>query len=164
MKAEWIYKILVNDFDIPTIIQEVDLENLDLVRIRENEYHLLNDRQSYHIRIIAVDLDAKMVSLEVDGHLYEMDVIDPLDELIDSMGLNKSGSHHLEDITAPMPGLVLNVAVENGQQVDRGEPLIILEAMKMENAIKAPADGIIQKVHVQKGDAVDKGTLLISFE
>jgi len=62
-----------------------------------------------------------------------------------------------------MPGLVLSLKVAEGQAVSAGDPLLVLEAMKMENEIKAPFDAVVQSVHVSAGDAVQKGQLLIGF-
>ena len=67
------------------------------------------------------------------------------------------------DITAPMPGAVLSVAVKEGQQVKKGQILLVFEAMKMENEIVAPRDATIAKIHVSKGAAIDTGTLLVTL-
>ena len=61
-----------------------------------------------------------------------------------------------------MPGLVVRIQVELGQQVTAGTPLIVLEAMKMENQLKAPADGTVTEIRVQPGAAVEKGHILIT--
>ena len=164
MKTDWIYKVLLKAHDEPSLVDQKALSDMDIIEINDHEYHLIHENRSYHIRVLSIDLQTKEIQIEINGHLYEMDVLHPLDVLIESMGLNSAVSDHLEDIRAPMPGLVLEVSISDHQTVSKGDPLIILEAMKMENAIKAPADGIIQKVHVQKGDAVEKGALLISFE
>ena len=66
-------------------------------------------------------------------------------------------------INAPMPGTILSVNVQNGQAVKKGDVLMILEAMKMENEIMAPADGTVTAVNVTKGAAVESGTLLCSL-
>ena len=71
---------------------------------------------------------------------------------------------HESRVDAPMPGLVLKVLVEPGSPVQKGDPLLVLEAMKMENDIKAHFDGTVSTLHVQMGDAVSKGQLLIEFE
>jgi biotin carboxyl carrier protein len=62
-----------------------------------------------------------------------------------------------------MPGLILSVAVAEGQEVKKGDPLLILEAMKMENVIKAPADATVKVIKVRKGDSVDKNQVLVLF-
>ena len=68
------------------------------------------------------------------------------------------------DIKAPMPGLVIEVAVEIGQTVTKGDKVLILEAMKMENVIKAAGDGVVKAIHTTKGQPVEKGQLLIEME
>ena len=69
-----------------------------------------------------------------------------------------------ETINAPMPGNIVNVQVKAGDTVTKGQVLLVLEAMKMENEIMAPRDGVIAGVHVNKGDSVDSGKLLISMQ
>ena len=69
-----------------------------------------------------------------------------------------------EKICAPMPGNIVNVQVKAGDTVTKGQVLLVLEAMKMENEIMAPRDGVIAGVHVNKGDSVDSGKLLISMQ
>ena len=67
------------------------------------------------------------------------------------------------DLTAPMPGTILSVSVKPGQTVTRGQPLLILEAMKMKNLIKSPYDGVIEEVLAQPGQTVSYGSLLVKF-
>ena len=68
------------------------------------------------------------------------------------------------DIKAPMPGKVLQVLVQVGDVVEEGQPLVVLEAMKMENVIKASSSGTVLTVEAAQGQAVEKGALLVSFE
>ncbi|HIW73936.1 MAG TPA: biotin/lipoyl-binding protein [Firmicutes bacterium] len=69
-----------------------------------------------------------------------------------------------ETLNAPMPGTILDIKVKAGDTVEKGQVLLILEAMKMENEIMAPHDAVIAGVHVNKGDSVDSGKLLISLQ
>ncbi len=69
-----------------------------------------------------------------------------------------------ESLNSPMPGNILDIKVKAGDQVTKGQVLLILEAMKMENEIMAPRDAVIAGVHVNKGDSVDSGKLLISLQ
>ena len=62
-----------------------------------------------------------------------------------------------------MPGMVLNILVNEGDTIKKGDPLIVLEAMKMENILKSPTDGVIKKIPINKGVAVEKNQLLIQF-
>ena len=70
----------------------------------------------------------------------------------------------VSDLKAPMPGLVLSIDVEVGKEVKKGDALLILEAMKMENVIKSPTDGVIKSIAVKTSQAVEKNQLLLNFE
>ena len=83
--------------------------------------------------------------------------------LLQSMGLDTTSSRKLNEIKAPMPGLVVRITVEEGTEVKKGDSLLVLEAMKMENVIKAPGDAVVGKIKVNAGQAVEKNQLLISF-
>ena len=80
------------------------------------------------------------------------------------LGLSVGGVQQQNTVKAPMPGLVLQILVEPGQVVQKGDPLLLLEAMKMENVIKAAGHGQVKTVAVEKGAAVDKGQLLLEME
>jgi biotin carboxyl carrier protein len=80
-----------------------------------------------------------------------------------NLGLDNIAAKKINDIKAPMPGMVLNILVGEGQQVKKGDSLLVLEAMKMENVLKSPTDGMIKKVVAIKGTAVEKNQLLIQF-
>lgn len=82
-----------------------------------------------------------------------------LEEFIKDAGLGDSES----DIHAPMPGLVVKVLTSEGAEVKQGEKLVIIEAMKMENALSSPVDGIVKKIHVKEGTPVDKDAVLIEI-
>ncbi len=80
------------------------------------------------------------------------------------MGFSIGSAKKANDIKAPMPGLILNVNVEEGQEVEEGETLLILEAMKMENAIGAPKNGTVKSINVKSNGTVEKGELMIEME
>jgi biotin carboxyl carrier protein len=79
------------------------------------------------------------------------------------LGFENAQAGKVAELKAPMPGLVLKILVEQDQVVSKGENLLILEAMKMENMIKSPADGIIKRLLVTTGDKIEKNTVLIEF-
>jgi biotin carboxyl carrier protein len=87
-----------------------------------------------------------------------------LDQQIEALGFEIGASKKINEIKAPMPGLILEISVNVGQEVKENDALLILEAMKMENVIKSPCDGIIKSIKVKQGEAVDKNSLLIEFE
>lgn len=95
------------------------------------------------------------------GERWEAAVVDERTRHVRSLtgeGRQKVGAG---EVKAPMPGLVLRVLVVPGQQVDAGQGVVVLEAMKMENQIKAPAAGVVEAIHVEQGRAVEKGQVLV---
>ena len=137
---------------------------LDIVPMSDGRYHVLRDNVSYHVEILRTDYHTKTFSIKVNGSSYEVQLADQYDQLVNRLGLAVVSEHKVREIRAPMPGLVLDISVEAGQQVEKGEPLLILEAMKMENLLKSPGDGVVKAILVKKGEAVEKNFLLIELQ
>lgn len=127
------------------------------------EYHLIYNNRSFNCSIIKADFTEKKLVLKMNGKKFSVEVKDKLDELLHNLGMDNVAAKKVNDIKAPMPGMVLNILVGEGQEVKKGDSLLILEAMKMENILKSPSDGIIKKVIATKGTAVEKNQLLIQF-
>lgn len=141
-----------------------DAKTLDLIPDGEGHFHLLHNGHSYHAELVEADYAARHFVLKINGTRYTLKIADHYERLAQQLGLSVGGSQKMNTVKAPMPGLVLNVMVEPGQTVQKGDPLLILEAMKMENVIKAAGDGQVKAVKVQQGAAVDKGQLLLEME
>ena len=124
---------------------------------------LLNNK-SYTAIIESVDQKAKSVNLRVNGQLFTTTIQEPIDLLLANMGLDLKSMQKAEPVKAPMPGLVLKILVEPGQQINKGDGLIILEAMKMENILKATGPATVKAVKVSERTAVEKGAVLIELE
>ena len=142
----------------------MDIEDLDILSTGADSYHLLVENIPYHAHILKGDFNRRKYIVEVNSGTYEVDIQDQLDLLIDRMGFAQGSSKDISAIEAPMPGLILDINVRIGQAVNEDDPLVILEAMKMENVITSPRDGIIKNIAVEKGAAVDKKHVLIEFE
>ena len=156
------FKIIVNG-----LVFEVSPENahaLDIKNVSDSGYHVLENNKSFHIELINKDAAGKNITVRINGNTYTTKVSDKYDRLIDQLGMKIVGVHRAGDIKAPMPGLVLDILVEVGQFVKKGDKVLILEAMKMENIIKASGDGTIKTVHTVIGTPVEKGALLIEIE
>ncbi|MGN7515550.1 MAG: acetyl-CoA carboxylase biotin carboxyl carrier protein subunit [Allomuricauda sp.] len=151
-----------DDFDFK--LSKDTISSLDLIKTGDHAYHLLKDGTSYHIKILNSDFNKGTYTISIDGSEYRSSIQTPLDELIEKMGFAINGGKNIDSISAPMPGLILDILVEEGQEVKEEDQLVILEAMKMENIITSPRNGIIKKIGVSKGDAVDKKQLLIEFQ
>jgi biotin carboxyl carrier protein len=156
------YKILVNGFVF--FFSRTGLENLDLVAISPTEFNALSNHQSVNARLVKADLLNKTFSVETGGETFEVVIKDALDQQLEQMGFGTSAGKQVKEIKAPMPGLVLEVSVTDGQQVKEGDRILILEAMKMENSILIHADATIKKVAVVAGQAVEKGQVLVELE
>lgn len=135
----------------------------DIIKIRDDVYHLLKDDISYNLEIVKHVPEEKQLVVKINNTTYTLGIKDKYDDLLHSLGLDSLASKKVNDIKAPMPGMVLNILVTEGQEVKKGDPLIVLEAMKMENVLKSPTDGIIKKIAINKGIAVEKNQLLIQF-
>lgn len=143
--------------------QADEIDRLDVVRDGD-AWHLLVDGQGHSICVESYDADTRTAVFRIDGELREARQVTSLDLLIDQMGLNKTLARKASALHAPMPGLVKGILVKPGDQVEKGAPLLILEAMKMENVMTAPDAVRIKHVDVKLTQPVDKGTRLIEFE
>jgi pyruvate carboxylase subunit B len=103
-------------------------------------------------------------ALAPGGERLEVEVLDERTRHIRS--LTGGGDHRRAAgvLKAPMPGLVARVQVQPGDRVEAGAPLVVLEAMKMENELKAAAPGVVKAVRVTPGEAVEKGQVLVEYE
>jgi biotin carboxyl carrier protein len=156
------YQVTVNDQKM-SVAPEVAAE-LDIIASSNGEFHILKNQKAYKVEIESIDYQKKTFVFKVNGSVYTSTISDKYDRLIDQLGMKIGVTQHIGDVKAPMPGLVVEVAVAIGQTVMKGDKVLILEAMKMENVIKAAGDGVIKAVHVSKGIAVEKGQLLIEIE
>jgi biotin carboxyl carrier protein len=144
--------------------KDLSPQTFDVAKVKDAAFHVLKNNVSYRAELVEADFPKKELSIRINGSLYEVKLADVFDQLVSKLGLAKVSSHAIKEVRAPMPGLTLEVSVRAGQAVSKGDALLILEAMKMENVIKSPGDGVVKKIHVEKGDVVEKGQLLLEME
>ena len=117
----------------------------------------------------------KNYTITVNGKVYEVTVEErepgavqqksvQQTEMTKQVVKTKMSDEGAVKVTAPMPGKILSIQTAEGRRVKRGEPLVILEAMKMENEIVAPEDGVVASVHISTGDVVEAGDVLLSLD
>ena len=164
------YKIRVNNsynFEVGSDKNQTSVNNnqvnLDICKTSENHIHVLYNHKSYRAEIVEVILAEKKCILKINNNIYHLELKDQYDNLLQRLGLDNVNAVKLTDLKAPMPGMVLKIMVNSGQEVKKGDSLLVLEAMKMENIIKSPADLIIKSVQVKITDKVEKGQVMIKF-
>jgi biotin carboxyl carrier protein len=126
-------------------------------------YRLEREGRIYNVQVLPGDEDKKP-KIRVNGIAYDTELIDKYDELVKTLGMEKFTKVEIKELKSPMPGLVIKLDVKVGDVIAKGEPIMILEAMKMENVIKSRGEGKVAKVLVNEGQAVEKNELLVSFE
>ena len=135
----------------------------DIVKISESYFHILFKNKSYRVEVVKADRATKTFQFKINNKIHAVEVKDKFDLLLEKMGMTNGAAAKINNIKAPMPGLVIDLKVKAGDIVKAGDPLLILEAMKMENILKSPGDGAIKNVKTKKGDSVEKGQVLIEF-
>lgn len=123
--------------------------------------HVLIDGRSYPCSFREED---NVVILNVRGTEYRFEVLSERRKRIRDLGISEGVGIQSKNIVAPIPGLVVEVEVGEGDTVKAGQGIVIMEAMKMENELKSPADGVIKEIRVEKGTPVDEGELLVVIE
>lgn len=135
----------------------------DICPLPDGRLSILMGAKSYNAYLVAVDKQKKELTLRVNGAEYQLTVQEPIDLLLQKMGMNMNLTKKAEAIKAPMPGLVLTIMAKEGQALKKGDPVLILEAMKMENVFKAPEDAVVKSIKIKAGQAVEKGAVLIEL-
>ena len=146
------------------IVPEDSLPNVKIHPLGGREYLVQEGSRTLRAFLVSEDRSTKTSTWRIDGFTYEVHSQSPLEELLESMGMGAVASSGADHLKAPMPGMVLSVHAEAGQTVTKGDTLIVLEAMKMENALKAPHDGVVESVEAAAGTAVEKGAALLTFQ
>lgn len=155
-----IYDIEVDSNGIKLNSEQKDISFEEL---NKNHYHVLLNNKSYSVELVELNSENKTAIMKVNNRVYECEIKDQFDDLLKSLGLDNLNTKKINEIKAPMPGLVLRVIVEEGQSFKKGDNLLVLEAMKMENILKAPADGTVKSIKVKSGDKVEKNEVLLSL-
>jgi biotin carboxyl carrier protein len=157
------FQLLVNgQYSIEAMPE--DAHQIDVVQEQADVLHVLKGGQAYRAEFVSANDATKTYTFKIAGNNYEVKIEDHYDRLVKHLGLTAHSHVKMNTVKAPMPGMVLGIMVTEGQDVQKGDPLLILEAMKMENVLKAVGEGRVKAIKVQKGTAVDKNQLLIEME
>lgn len=140
--------------------KEVDVE---WKQEKERLYKVKYDSITYMVVVHQIDSEKNEVDLQINGKRGIVKVQSRMEKLLKELGMTQSAEKKLDSLTAPMPGLIKQIHVQEGDQVSEGDALVILEAMKMENVIKATGEGTVLEVVVKENASVEKDALLLRF-
>ncbi len=135
----------------------------DLKWISDRKIHLIFENKSIEAELISFDKESKTIQIRLGDKVSTLSIKDRYDILLEQLGMNNINTGALKEIKAPMPGLILDLKVKPGDVVKKGDVVLILEAMKMENSIKSPGDGIVKAVKITLKQSVEKNQVLIQF-
>lgn len=145
---------------------KINNENIDwdLLDNGDGTFHVIKNHKTYKAVLLEKDEASKKMIISINGNEYTLDLKDKFDLLLDKLGMSNLKVVKLKDVKAPMPGLVFKMHAKVGDSIAKGDALLILEAMKMENVLKATGEGVIKSIKVSEGEAVEKGQVLIELE
>ena len=144
--------------------QKVQSSDGAFVKWYDHTYFLLLHKgKKFHGEIVKDDSENNQLTIKINHRVFQVKKRGELDELIASLGLDVPKIKKLKELTAPMPGRVLKIFVKEGDEIQIGDNVLSLEAMKMENILKAEGIGTVSKICIEEGVVVDKGAVLIEF-
>jgi len=139
-------------------------KGIEIIQRDAETIWIVTPNKVHTFRCLHIDRASKEITLLFQGNKHTLKISEPIDEILASMGLQDALTPKIDWVKAPMPGLVLDIKVNIGDSVKKGDTLLILEAMKMENAIKSPIDAVIKSIEVTAQQAVDKNAVLVHFQ
>lgn len=159
------YKVDINLFEnsFDGSLNDVLIKG-NFIKINDYQFHFLFNNKSYNIDVVKFIKEDKVLVLKVNSVKFNLELKDKYDELLHNLGLDSIAQKKVNSLKAPMPGMILNILVKEGDLVNKGDGLLVLEAMKMENILKAQLSGVVKKISAIKGTAVEKNQILIDFE
>ncbi|MBC7407456.1 MAG: acetyl-CoA carboxylase biotin carboxyl carrier protein subunit [Arcicella sp.] len=155
-------------FDIQSNKSEISVNSQpfkwDMVEIKDGNFHILYNNRSFNAEVLEADYQTKSFLIKINKSKYSISLKDRFDILLDQLGMSNASAVKVNDLKAPMPGLIVDIKVQVGDTVKKGDTILILEAMKMENILKASGDGKIKAIKIVAKQNVEKNQVMIEFE
>lgn len=151
------FKVLIEN----GVVENEDMGGGKLISSSNGKYLYIQENGISEVELL--EKNGKEIKIKFNNREYSFTIEDELDQTIRKLGLKKNQIHSENTVKSPMPGLIVEIKVEEGQTVNKGDVLLILEAMKMENTIKSSVDGVVKEIAVAEKQSVEKNQLLIRF-
>lgn len=149
---------------IKVLALEGDSERPEIKELGNGCYEIIKKSGSVIVEVLEIDFLTKSIKIRTGHRVHDLVFKNELDIVLDQLGIKVASDLKSTAVKAPMPGKVIEVLAKEGETVEKGEAILILEAMKMENVLKAENDCVIKKVHVSKEESVDKNQILVEFD
>ena len=120
--------------------------------------------QKFFGELLENNTESNALTVKINHRVFQIKKKGELDDLISALGLDVPKVRKLKELAAPMPGRIVQIAVSVGQELNPGDEILSLEAMKMENVLKAEGVGTVKAILVQRDQVVEKGSVMIEFE
>lgn len=156
------YDFIIENLDNEIYVDKKKID-LEIIFLGDQQYRIIHHNKSFDVHLLGFDQTHKILDVKINRHIHKVELKNENDLLLEKLGMKAKKSKKFSDMKAPMPGLIVDIKVVEGEEVKSGQPLIILKAMKMENILKSPSEGTIKSVMVEKNQRVEKGTALIQF-
>ena len=147
-------------------LSKYKLNEFEVLEINHEKKEIILQKGSrkFQCKILKKNNNDQSFVIKINGNISIIRIVKSVEKTIEKLGINKKSQQNINILKAPMPGLILKLMVKVGDQIKKGEALIILEAMKMENILSSPVDGIIKEIKVKPQQTVEKNNVLINFE
>ena len=150
----------------PLDLNKSSLEKYEILEVKysNKEIILFKDQKKFNCKILKHNNEDQSYIIKVNGNISTIRIMKPAEQTAEKLGINKNTTLNVNTLKAPMPGLILEILVTKSATVKKGDPIIILEAMKMENILTSPINGVIQDIEVKSQQTVEKNNVLIRFK
>jgi biotin carboxyl carrier protein len=152
-------------------VVQLDLSQRDLGKFKvleinysKKEIILSNDSKIFECKILKENSIDQSYVVKINGEISTIRLIKEVEKTIEKLGIQKGSQKNINILKDPMPGLIVDVLVKESDLLKKGDPVIILEAMKMENILSSPVDGKVKEIKVNPQQTVKKNNILIKFE
>ena len=163
------YKASIGSHDVQVVTGKDASVNgvpvdIEFVKCATNSFKMRMNGVEKDAHLVKLDKENKLVIVRIEGKKFAVQIKEPVDLMLDTLGINSKSTKKVNNLKAPMPGLVIKILAEQGKHYKAGDALMILEAMKMENVFKAAADVTIKAIEITERQTVEKGQILMVFE